>query len=317
MFFIRAIHDPCDQNRTDAQFLRSALSQIDISQRLVKIEPSFEMVYDYDSSKSIVKKNKSPNTFVSLGIRGGHLISNDLGVLRIYKKLGASYLSLVDSCSTRWAETSNPYNTINTHVKNITNFGIEVINEMNKIGMIIDVGHLSHRAQLQALSITQAPVITTLSGVYNISKLHRNLKDSFLLKLKENNGVAFIPLFPPAICQDASELYELYLSKQISYDDLLDRYSKISNNCTIKNVIEHIIYVKELIGTEHIGISTSFDDGIMLKITGLETMDKLPYLTSELIENNFSMEDIKRIIGDNMLRVWKDVETISNDISNN
>lgn len=275
------------------------------------------MIQDFDSTKNVINRNKGVTTFVSLGIRGGHFISNDLGVLRIYKKLGASYFSLVDSCSTRWAETSNPYNTINTHVKNITKFGIEIINEMNKIGMIIDVGYLSSKAQLQVLSITQAPVITTLSGVYNISKLHRNLNDSFLLRLKENNGIVFIPLSPPAICNDAAQLYELYLSKEIDHDELLNRYNSISNNCTIKNVIEHIIYIKDLIGTDHIGISTSFDDGSMLKINGLESMDKLPYLTSELLENNFSNEDIKKIIGNNVLRLWKEVEDVSNEINNN
>lgn len=280
---------------------------MDIINHIVeKYSSTFEFASAADTASEIFSADKLLPSMISL--EGGHQIHDDLSVLRMFKKLGAISMSLTAECSTAWAQTGNPYNTQYESVEGLTDFGLEVIDEMNKIGMIVDLSQTATSVMEIGLQKSDAPVVFSLSGARKLVNSSLNVPESLYKDISENGGLVMIPLWPPAVCSFASDLYNQFRAGSISSATLLSEYQAGASNCTIENVFAHIEEIKNNIGPTHVGISTNFDANLGLTVTGLEDASKLVYLTARMVKARYSEADITNIIGGNLLRVWASAE---------
>lgn len=285
---------------------------MDIINHIVeKYHTTFEFASTPDLASEIFAEDKLLPSMISL--EGGHQIHDDLAVLRMFKKLGAISMSLTAECSTAWAQTENPYNTQYESVEGLTDFGLEVIDEMNKIGMIVDLSHTATSVMEIGLQKSDAPVIFSLSGARSLVNNTLNVPSSLYKDISENGGLVMIPLWPPAVCSYASDLYNQFRSGSISSATLLSEYQAGASNCTIENVFAHIEEIKNNIGATHVGISTNFDANLGLTVTGLEDASRLVHLTARMVQARYSEADITNIIGGNLLRVWASAEEKADD----
>lgn len=314
MPFLRSAAAPCGLlagNEGPAAVQRT-LYQMDIIQRLIKkYESTFEMAYTPEGAEEIFAEEKLLPSMMSL--EGGHQIHDDVAVLRMFRKLGAISMALTSECSTSWAQTENPYNTQYESVEGITEFGLEVIKEMNKIGMIVDLSHSSTSAMKIALQASEAPVIFSLSGARELVNSTLNVPKELYSAISKNGGLVMVPLWPPAVCSSASDLYNEFRSGAINSATLLQRYQASAANCTIEDVFKHIDHLKTNLGVNRVGISTNFDGNLGLTVTGLEDASKLVHLTARFVQARYSESDVKAIIGGNLLHAWSVAEEEAND----
>lgn len=296
--------------------VENTLDQIDIIYQLVqKYQNTFEMVTDPSTAADAFGLDKLLPSMISL--EGGHQIHDDLAVLRMYQRLGVISMALTPECSTAWAQTGNPYNTQYTSVQGLTSFGVSVINEMNRVGMIVDLSHTAQSTMSIALQVSHAPVIFSLSGAASLCNSSLNIPDSQFNDIATNGGVVMVPFFPPAICQWASNLYDAYRSGALSIGALVQQYYAMlpTNPCGVDQVFAHVDYlVKSKIGPSHVGLSSNFDYNLGLAITGLEDTSKLVNLTARFVQAGYSENDISNIIGGNIIRVWGIAQQVSSDM---
>ncbi|QGA13937.1 hypothetical protein EYB26_001589 [Talaromyces marneffei] len=269
---------PCPKGEADLEnMVRDTLQQIDLVYRLAELyADKWEMCESADDIMRIFEKDK----FVCLmGVEGLHQIGDSSSVLRMYHKLGVRYVTLTHSKHNQYADsaTSNPPLHGGLSAK-----GKEIIREMNRIGMMIDLSHTSRETTLSALELSLAPVAFTHSCVANIVSTDRNVSDEALDKLKLNRGIIMIALIPTLNHLDSS----------------------IAN---ISHVIDHILYVAERIGFDHIGLGSDYD-GMMKAVNGLEDVSRYPDLVEAMLIRGISRENVEKIIGRNVIRVLKEVE---------
>ncbi|EEA28320.1 membrane dipeptidase GliJ [Talaromyces marneffei ATCC 18224] len=269
---------PCPKGEADLEnMVRDTLQQIDLVYRLAELyADKWEMCESADDIMRIFEKGK----FVCLmGVEGLHQIGDSSSVLRMYHKLGVRYVTLTHSKHNQYADsaTSNPPLHGGLSAK-----GKEIIREMNRIGMMIDLSHTSRETTLSALELSLAPVAFTHSCVANIVSTDRNVSDEALDKLKLNRGIIMIALIPTLNHLDSS----------------------IAN---ISHVIDHILYVAERIGFDHIGLGSDYD-GMMKAVNGLEDVSRYPDLVEAMLIRGISRENVEKIIGRNVIRVLKEVE---------
>ena len=261
-----------------------------------------------------------------IGVEGGHVIENDLSKLDALYNRGMRYLSLTWNNSTDWAtsakdETENKNNLI---FSGLTNFGQQVVRRCNNLGIMIDVSHAGEQTFWDVLEITTKPIIASHSSVYTLCPHFRNLKDEQLLALEKNNGVVFVNFYPAYIDSNFSKK-EKKIRQQVQpqLDSLAGIYEPESNNLwyaentllepylsavapDLDDVIDHIDYIVNLIGADHVGLGADWD-GVEVLPVGIENIAKLPSLTKKLIERGYHQRDIKKILGGNFKRVFKDV----------
>jgi membrane dipeptidase len=289
------------------------LYQMDIIHRLVqKYSNNFELVENEEKAAEAFAELKQLPSVISL--EGGHQIHEDLGVLRMYYKLGAVSMALTSECSTAWSETGNPFNTQHTSVHGLTDFGLTVIEEMNRIGMMVDVSHTSVSVMSISLEKSKAPVIFSLSGAKALCNSSFNIPDELFSDAEKNGAVVMVPFFPPAICQWASTLFESYRSGAISLASMIQLYNESPEPCGVDEVFAHIDYLRTKLGVKHVGISTNFDSPFGLRIRGLEDVSKILDLTARFVQTGYSEADVTRIIGGNYLHAWSIAEEVSREI---
>ncbi|CAK8685011.1 unnamed protein product [Clavelina lepadiformis] len=270
----------CSAQQKDA--VRIGLEQIDVMKRFIKLYPdTFEFVTTADGIEAAFSRKKIGSL---IGVEGGHIIDSSLATLRMFYDMGARYLTLTHTCNTPWADASDdgyPHN-------GLTEFGKSLVLEMNRLGMLVDLAHVSTEVMKQALSVTQAPVIFSHSSVRAICDVQRNVPDDVMKSLAQNGGVMMINFFP--------------------------NYVNCTDNATLSNVADHFDYVKTLIGADHIGVGADYD-GIPRTPEGLEDVSKYPYLFAELMERGWKDEELKKVAGLNLLRVMREVERIAREQS--
>ena len=258
-----------------------------------------------------------------IGVEGGHVIENDL--LKLYDR-GMRYLSLTWNNSTDWATSAKDEkeNGENLMFSGLTNFGQQVVRRCNDLGVMIDVSHAGEQTFWDVLEITTKPIIASHSSVYTLCPHFRNLKDEQLFALEKNNGVVFVNFYPSYIDSNFSKKEKKIRQKlQPQLDSLAGIYEPESNNLwyaentllepylssvapDLDNVIDHIDYIVELIGVDHVGLGADWD-GVEVLPVGIENIAKLPSLTKKLVERGYHQRDIKKILGGNFKRVFKDV----------
>ena len=275
--------------------VRATLEQIDIVHRMTRRWPeTFEMAY---TAADVERAFKAGRIGSLIGMEGGHSIDSSLATLRMLFALGARYMTLTHSANVPWADASPGPPTLG----GLSKFGEEVVREMNRLGMLVDLSHVSPDTMEDALRVTDAPVIFSHSSAKAICNVNRNVPDNVLELVKKNGGVVMVTFVPSFISQAVAD----YDAKPAA-----ERGNTPSPKATLSQVADHIDHIRRVAGIDHIGLGGDFD-GISSVIVGLEDVATYPALTAELLRRGYSDDDVKKVLGLNVLRVMRQVEKVA------
>jgi membrane dipeptidase len=303
-------------NVRDSGYARVQLEQIDIARRVIEKYPEIEWALTADALRASHARGRVGSL---LGLEGGHAIENSLGALRAYYDLGARYMTLTHSANIDWADSG----TDSVRRDGLTKFGEEVVREMNRLGMLVDLSHVSPATMSDALNVSEAPVIFSHSSARGVTEHPRNVPDSILRRLPKNGGivmVTFVPAFvSQQVAQHSNEMQRVNaeLRQRFASDDAARRRElaawRAANpapKATLKDVADHIDHIKRVAGADHVGIGSDFD-GIDDTPVGLEDVSTFPALFAELSRRGWSEADLRKLAGENLLRVLKRAEAVS------
>jgi membrane dipeptidase len=269
-----SVYIPADY--ADSGFARVQLEQIDIARQFIaKYSGQFEMAGGASDIERIFGTGKIASM---LGIEGGHAIENSLGVLRTYYDLGARYMTLTHGGTIDWADSA----TDEARHGGLTRFGEEVVREMNRLGMLVDLSHVSPGTMSDALNVSEAPVIFSHSSARALVDVPRNVPDSILQRLPANGGVVMVTFVRSFVSNDPE-------------------------TASLSDVADHIEHIRRVAGVDHVGIGSDFD-GIDAGPDGLEDVSTFPALFAELSRRGWSDEDLAKLAGENLLRVMRAAE---------
>jgi len=314
-----SVYVPVSYSGTDA--VRQVLEQIDLVQRMTrKYSDTFETAYTADDIERIFKSGKIASL---IGMEGGHSIGDSLAVLRQTWIAGARYMTLTHSDHTNWADSSTKPPVHN----GLTSFGREVVAEMNRLGMLVDLSHVSPKTMTDVLDVSMAPVIFSHSSARAIASHPRNVPDDVLTRLKENDGVVMVTFVPPFLSDASWEYWAEAEGKKKAFEVLHPEDTKAAEKAfeewkaahpapqvSIQDVANHIDHIREIVGVEHIGIGSDFD-GISSTPVDLTGVEDYPKLFAELLRRGYSESDVKAIAGGNILRVMRKVEAVATKLS--
>jgi membrane dipeptidase len=270
-----------------------------------------------------------------MGIEGGHSIENDMHLLRDYYRLGVRYLTLSWSNTNEWADSSGDIDDPKVqHHNGLTDFGKQVVLEMNRLGMMVDISHVADKTFWDAIAITKAPVIASHSSARALVAAPRNMTDDMLRAVAKNGGVVDVNFFngfddadflkaAKAQAKDQAAAVEKYVAqmnaegKSVNYveEDRIERewMAKIPRP-PLKSLIDHIDHIAKVAGIDHVGLGSDFDGVSGATPQGIDSAADLPKITQALLDRGYSAEDIRKILGGNLLRVFRDVERVSHQM---
>jgi membrane dipeptidase len=301
----------------DSGYARVQLEQFDIARRVIAKYPErLQWALTSDAIRSTFKAGKIGSL---LGLEGGHAIENSLGALRVYYDLGARYMTLTHNVTLDWADAALD----SAKHGGLTNFGKEVVHEMNRLGMLVDLSHVSPGTMSDALDATEAPVIFSHSGARALVDHPRNVPDSILARLPKNGGVVMVPFVTSFVSKENKEWGDAQTAAtneartRLGNDTAavrraVDEWTKAhpQPKVTLGQVADVIEHVRKVAGVDHVGIGSDFD-GITDLVVGLEDVSKYPDLFAELSRRGWTDADLKKLAGENLLRVLKQAETVS------
>jgi membrane dipeptidase len=302
----------------DSGYARVQLEQIDIARRVIAKYP--DRLALALSANDIRRDFRQGKIGSLLGLEGGHGIENSLGALRAYYDLGVRYMTLTHNVTLDWADAALD----SAKHKGLTPFGDSVVREMNRLGMLVDLSHVSPATMSAALNVSRAPVIFSHSGARALVDVPRNVPDSILRRVTVNGGIVMVP-FVTGFVSPAVFLYDQSTRPLIK--DLQAKYGKdtaaitreISQwrtahpepRATLSQVADQIEYVRKVAGVDHVGIGGDFD-GISEVVQGLEDVSTYPALFAELARRGWSDSDLRKLAGENLLRVFAQAEAVAN-----
>ena len=297
-------------------YARVQLEQIDIARRVIDKYPQLEWAPNARAVRAAMKQGRIGSL---LGLEGGHAIENSLALLRQYYDLGARYMTLTHNVTLDWADAA--LDTAKHH--GLTPFGREVVREMNRLGMLVDLSHVSPGTMSAALDVTQAPVIFSHSGARALVDHPRNVPDSILARMPKNGGVVMVPVVTEFVSravkadQDAFDSVAAAARKSHGSDAAAVkaatdawRATHPRPKATIGDVADMIDHVRKVAGVDHVGIGSDFD-GISENVVGLEDVSKYPGLFAELARRGWSDADLAKLSSGNVLRVLTEAERVS------
>jgi membrane dipeptidase len=297
---------------------RRAFEQLDIVRRMVARYPAtFELARTADDVERIFKAGRIASL---IGLEGGSMIGSSLAILRQFHALGVGYMTLTHWLTTRWADAA----TDPPRHGGLTPFGLEVIHEMNRLGMLVDLSHVAPTTMAAALDATEAPVVFSHSGARAVTDHPRNVPDEILGRLKANGGLVmtvflagFVSAPAAAYEQDvAGRIEAIHRERPDAPEAELDRIEDAwrldhpGSGATIGDVADHIDHLRDVAGVEHVGIGSDLDGGAAMP-AGLEDVSHFPDLFAELIRRGYSDPDLRAIAGGNVLRVMRGAETVA------
>ncbi|KAK8387407.1 hypothetical protein O3P69_018178 [Scylla paramamosain] len=279
-----SVYVPCG-----AQYLNTVqllLEQVDTVRRMVAASPHDTVLVR--SSSEILEEFRRGRVASLMGVEGGHGLASSMGVVRALYDLGVRYVTLTHKCHTPWAECSEP----DPHLPNtrgLTPYGKELVREMNRLGLMVDLSHASARTARDVLATTRAPVIFSHSAARALCGIERNVPDDVLSSLAENGGIVMISF----------------------YNDFLT----CSEKASVQDVVAHINHVRSMAGVDYVGLGAGYD-GINRTPSGLEDASRYPKLFAELLKDTtWSVQDLKKLAGLNFLRVFARVEQVREELS--
>lgn len=247
-----------------------------------------------------------------MGIEGGHAIEDSVRLLRDYYALGIRYMTLTHSNTNDWADSSGDIGDSKVqHHNGLTDFGKQVVREMNRLGMMVDISHVADKTFWDALSVSTAPMIASHSSCRALCNVPRNMTDEMIVALGKKGGVVQVNFNCGFLSQKSAEAGKLVTPSNLpgarGEDATIAEYKKKVPPATLADVVAHIDHVVKIAGVDAAGIGSDFD-GVFCTPTGLEDVSKFPNLTRALLEKGYSAEDIRKIYGGNTLRVMRAVE---------
>ena len=301
---------------------RRTLDMIDSVYRAVERHPNDLM---FATSAADIRRAKRENKIAALmGIEGGHAIENSLPALREFYRLGVRYMTLTWNNTNDWADAGRGEKKHN----GLSEFGKEVVREMNRLGMLVDVSHVSDKTMSDALEISTAPIIASHSSARALSNVPRNIPDDLLQRIAKKNGVVqvnFYSVFVDAATvspqsaerdarlktqQDAiNEKYKDDPERLAEEGDKLEAANPLPP-LPISKLIDHIDHIVKVAGIDHVGLGADFD-GANDMPEGAQDVSMLPNITYELLKRGYSEQDIRKILGENFLRVFADAEAVA------
>jgi membrane dipeptidase len=311
---------------TGPEAVKRALVQIDAVREQVR-KHSGDLVLA-TTAEEVLAAHKQGKIATLMGVEGGHMIASDLGVLRSYAALGVRYMTLTHSGNDEWADSST-----DTPAHNgLTDFGKEVVREMNRLGVIVDISHVSDKTFYDALEVSKAPLFASHSSCRAICNAPRNMTDEMIKALAAKGGVIQINYHVGFLSQEFRNASTPELAKQIDAEakkrcgdnegcQLIESDSVTREFVTQgklprvdwTKIIEHIDHAVKIAGADHVGLGSDFDGANMP--FGMEDVSKLPQITEALLRKGYSEGDIKKILGENTLRVMTEVERVSRELN--
>ncbi|KAM3625123.1 uncharacterized protein V6R79_007098 [Siganus canaliculatus] len=278
-----AVYVMCGAQEKDA--VRLTLEQIDVIRRMCTEYQDFELV---TSAQDLRNSQLRRKIACLISIEGGHSIDSSLPTLRMFYQLGVRSMALTHTCNTPWAESSSKlYNVYQRQNNSLTVFGKAVVDEMNRLGMIVDLSHTSWDTASAVLKHSKAPVIFSHSSAHSICAHGRNVPDWLLHKLKEKNGLIMV--------------------------NLHNNFISCKDKANISNVADHFDHIKKVIGAESIGIGGDFE-GAKRFPQGLEDVSKYPNLIQELLQRKWTEDELADVLRRNFLRVFEEVEKVRDQL---
>ena len=305
---------------------RRTLDMIDSVYRAVERHPNDLM---FATSAADIRRAKRENKIAALmGIEGGHAIENSLPTLREFYRLGVRYMTLTWNNTNDWADAGRGEKKHN----GLSEFGKEVVREMNRLGMLVDVSHVSDKTMSDALDVSTAPIIASHSSARALSNVPRNIPDDLLQRIAKKNGVVqvnFYSVFVDAATvspQSAERDARLKAQQDVlneKYKDDPERLGEESDKLEAANplpplpiskLIDHIDHIAKVAGIDHVGLGADFDGSNDMP-EGAQDVSMLPNITYELLKRGYSEQDIRKILGENFLRVFADAEAVARKAS--
>jgi membrane dipeptidase len=279
-----------------------------------------------ESPSDIERAVRNGRRAILIGIEGGHAIEDSLDLLRAFYRFGARYMTLTHTNSNNWADSSGDQGKNN----GLTPFGKQVVMEMNRLGMLVDISHVSDKTFYDVIETSRAPVIASHSSSRALADHKRNMTDDMLRALSKNGGVAMVNFYPVFLSTEtarASEERDRRLKPQLDemkkqFGDDTPEYTKARKALMDANplpkvpwtrIVDHIDHMVQIAGVDHVGIGSDFD-GIGVAPEGMEDVSDLRKIPAELKRRGYSDADIRKIMGENFMRVFRAVESISQNL---
>ena len=298
-----------------------ALNLIDATYRAIEKYPN---EFSPCTTAADIRRAKKQNKICALmGVEGGHAIEDSLATLREFYRLGVRYMTLTHNNTNNWADAhrDEPRN------NGLSDFGKDVVREMNRLGMLIDISHVSVKTMSDALDTSTAPIIASHSGARGVNDHTRNVPDDILKRIAKNGGVVmvnFYPSFLDARTNTEENERSKHLKSQIdalkeTYKDNKEAYNEAERKLFAENpiympsytrIVDHIDHIKQVAGIDYVGIGSDFD-GIPFLPTGMNGMEDLPLVTYEMLRRGYSEQDIRKVLGENFLRAFAQAENVA------
>ncbi|HVI06517.1 MAG TPA: dipeptidase, partial [Sphingomicrobium sp.] len=302
--------------------IRETIEQIDIVKRMVKAYPGDLALAG--TADDIVRIHKTGKIASLIGIEGGHQIGGSLAALRQFYELGARYMTLAHFKNNEFADSA----TDDPKYHGINDFGRTVLHEMNRLGMLIDLAHVSDDTMRAALELSKAPVIFSHSSARALDDHPRNVPDDVLKLTAANGGVVMVNFYSPYVSEDVrkwtaehaaeeARLKSLYVGQPEKRETLMKAYEKEhpAPLATVAEVADHIEHIAKVAGYDHVGIGGDLD-GIESAPDGLGTVSGYPLLFAELIRRGWSDQNLSKLAGSNILRVMRQAEAVAASMKN-
>lgn len=304
-----------------AEAFQATVEQIDVVHRLCARYPdTFELALTADDVERIHRQGRIASL---IGMEGGHSINNSLAALRMTYELGARYLTLTHTKNTDWADAAGD----EAKHGGLTAFGEDVLREMNRLGMLVDLSHVTDDTMRDALRVTKAPVIFSHSSAYALCNHPRNVPDDVLQRVKTNGGVVMACFLPgyltegdradfEAGMEERQRLQQLHADDPLKVDAGMTEWRRLrqrGNRASLSDAADHIDHIRKVAGIDHVGIGADYE-GFSGPPVGLEDVSKYPALLAELLRRGYTHEEIKKVAGLNVIRVMRAAERVAAEL---
>ena len=321
-----------DLERYRGHYPRRTLELIDsVYEQVARHPDRMMMAFTADD---IVRAHHEHKLAALMGIEGGHAIDDSLGLLRDYYRLGVRYMTLTHYETIDWADSSGDIDDPSVkHHDGLTDFGVAVVRKMNRLGMLVDISHVSDRTFYRTLVVSRAPVIASHSSSRALTNHPRNMTDDMLRALARNGGVAMVnfnavfvdenfrraweaqkPEFDEAI--EAAQEKDKAAGRPFTLEEevkLEKEWAAKIPRPALKSLIDHIDHMAQVAGVDHVGLGSDFD-GLAALPEGIDSVADLPKITQALVDRGYTAEQIHKILGGNLLRVLRECEQVSREL---
>jgi membrane dipeptidase len=308
--------------------VKQALDQIDAVRETVRKNPSDLM--PATSAADIREAKKQHKIAVLMGVEGGHMMGNDLSVLRTFAALGVRYMTLTHMDNNEWADSSTDKPAHN----GLTDFGKDVIREMNRLGIIVDISHVSDKTFADAIAVSKAPVFASHSSCRALCVAPRNMTDDMIRDLAKHGGVIQINYHVGFLSQEFRDYEKAHPEAEKEINEQVKKRCGDNEACKLTTgdqvvrdfmqagklpkvdwtvIVDHIDHAVRIAGADHVGLGSDFDGAVMP--LGMQDATHIPQITDALLKKGYSESDIRKILGENTLRVLTEVERVSHDLN--